>query len=96
MNSFVDFRPSEQTSHGMVRQVHHCSKSIELEMQLIKANNAIRKLQTRCIEKSSELIRLRSALKRSEMSKCTLKEILNEIRKNKLISEEGHQKLNVI
>lgn len=83
MFSFVDFRPSQQNPYGIVREVHYCSKSIELEMQLIKANNAIRKLQTRCIEKTSELIRLRSALKRSEMSKCTLKEILNEIQKKK-------------
>lgn len=94
----VDNEPNpepEETTSGSVDGEHHCSKAINLELMLLKAKETIKKLQTRCSEKTKDISRLRAALKRSEMSKYSLQEILNDMKENKMISDEGQHILSV-
>lgn len=77
-------------------QEHFCAKSLRLDVQLQKANEVIKTLQKRCSEKTKEINRLRSSLKRAEVNKSNLKVVLNEMRDKEMISNECHRILEVI
>lgn len=74
---------------------HICGKSLNLDLRLQKANQVIKKLQQRCTEKSKEIFRLRAALKRSEVNRSNLKELLKSMKDNKIISDECHRIMEV-
>lgn len=63
--------------------------------ELQKSKMTVEKLQKRCNEKAAEIKRLRAAEKRSRIAKCSLEEILCELKNKKWISNEGHAVLNV-
>lgn len=88
-------RNPERLSPEIVSEEHICAKSIHMELKLQKANEIIQRLQKRCADKNSELDRLRSSLKRLTLSKANLKELLQDIRNKNMISDEGHQVLQV-
>lgn len=84
------------TDSSQVDKEHVCTKALQLDVQLQRANAIIKKLQIKCAEKTKEIIRLRSALKRSEINRSNLKEVLKEMKDNNIISEECHRILEVI
>lgn len=88
-------RDPAQSSPEVINVEHICSQSIYLELKLQRANDIIAKLQKRCHEKSAEIGRLRAALKRVTLSKSNMKEVLQEIKEKKMISEEGFTSLQV-
>lgn len=71
-------------------------KSIQLELKLQKANDAIKALQLKYSKKTAEINRIRSSLRRSQLSKSNLEVVLREIKNQKMISDEGHRILKVI
>lgn len=76
--------------------MHICQKSINLDIQLQKAKSTIAKLQKKCADKVAEVNRLKAAEKRLRLSKCSLEEILRDLKEKKWISDEGENILNVI
>lgn len=70
--------------------------ALQLDVQLQKSNEIIKKLQIKCVAKTKEITRLRSALKRSEINRSSLKEVLKEMKDSNIISEECHRMLEVI
>lgn len=82
-----------QTSPEVVSTEHICSKSIYLELKLQRARETISKLQKRCADKTAEIGRLKSAVKRLAVSKTNLKELIEDIKQKNMISEQGHQNL---
>lgn len=87
--------PSKGDSPKVISEDHICSKSIYMEMKLQKAEKIIENLKKRCTEKSSEINRLRSALKRVTLSKTNLKELLQQLKDRNFISDDGHNVLQV-
>lgn len=87
--------PSKGNSPQVISDDHICYKSIYMELKLQKAEQTIEKLKKRCAEKSSEINRLRTALKRVALSKTNLKELLQQLKEKKFISDEGHNVLQV-
>lgn len=73
-----------------------CSKCAQLEIELQKSKNVVEKLKKRCIDKTAEIKRLRSAEKRTKMAKYSLEEILRDLRNKKWISAAGENVLKVI
>lgn len=86
---------SARESPPVVSEDHICSKSIYLELTLQRSKEIIKKLQKRCAEKTAEIGRLKSAVKRLAISKSNLKDVLHEIKERKMISDDGHQVLQV-
>lgn len=82
-------------SPEVISHQHICSQSIYLDLKIRKANETIKKLQNKVQEKTTTIGRLRSALKRVTLSKSNLKEVLDEIKEKKMISEEGFKSLQV-
>lgn len=85
-NDIIEETPSDS---------HVCKKSLQMEIQLIKANETITKLQRRCAEKTEQLNRLKASEKRCRLAKKNLEEILREFKEKKWVSDEGQQILNV-
>lgn len=56
----------------------------------------MKKLQERCSHKTKEIIRLRAALKRTEIKITSLADLLKTLEKEKLLSEDGIRILKVI
>lgn len=77
-------------------RMHTCSRSIQLELKLLKANEIIKNLQLKYAAKNAEINRIRSNLRRIKLSKSNLEAILREVKEKKLISEEGHRIMKVI
>lgn len=69
---------------------------MDLDNQLQKSISIIAKLQKRCALKTAEVNRLKASEKRLRLSKCTLEEILRELKEKKWITDEGQSVLNVI
>lgn len=65
-------------------------------MKLIRANETIKKLQTRCSEKTAQINRLNVSEKRHQLSKKSLQEILRDIKEKKWINDDGQKILHVI
>lgn len=63
--------------------------------ELQKAKLVVTKLQKRCTEKASEIKRLKAAEKRSRLARCTLEDMLQEMKQKKWITDEGQDVLNV-
>lgn len=82
-----------QENVGNISKV--CTKCTQLEVELQKSKMAVEKLQKRCNEKAAEIKRLRAAEKRSRTAKCSLEEILCELKNKKWIYNEGQAILNV-
>lgn len=76
-------------------ETHTCSKSIELVLKLQKANDAIKALQLKHKEKMTEINRIRSSLRRTQLRNSNFQAILKEIKNKKMISEEGVRILKV-
>lgn len=91
LNLFFSIEPDKP----IVSEDHICSQSIFLQLKLQQSNEVIERLKKRCSERTKEVARLRASLKRVTMHKMNLKEILDEIKEKKMISEEGHQILQV-
>lgn len=66
-----------------------------MELKLQKYEQIIQKLKDRCTEKTSEINRLRAALKRIALSKTNMKELLQQLKDKKFITDEGHSVLQV-
>lgn len=77
-------------------QDHVCAKSMQLEVKVQRLNETIKKLQAKCKEKTKNVANLRLALKRSEFVKSNLKETLEQMKKEKLISQNCYDMLNVM
>lgn len=89
------FRASDRIE--IVDERHICSETIELEIKLIKVNETVDKLSSKCCEKAKEIARIRAAEKRAKISISNMQQILNQFKDDKIISNEGHEKLyNVI
>lgn len=54
---------------------HFCKKSIQLEVELQKAQAVIRKLQMRCAEKTVQIRNLKASEKRNRLARCNLEGI---------------------
>lgn len=78
-----------------IRESHHCPKSIQLEFDLQKAKKTIEKLQIGSKEKAAKINRLQKALNRSKLTNSNLKDLLNDLKNRKWISDEAHSILNV-
>lgn len=76
-------------------QVSVCNKCVDVQVELQKAKIAVEKLKKKCSDKASEIKRLKAAEKRSRQAKCTLEEMLQEMKKKKWITDEGQDVLNV-
>lgn len=72
-----------------------CNKCVQLEVELQKAKLVVLKLKKRCTDKVSEIKRLKAAEKRSRLAKCTLEDMLQEMKQKKWITDEGEDVLNV-
>lgn len=98
-NFFINFRdhnyPSKGDSPQIISEDHICSKSIYMELKLQKCEQIIEKLKNRCIEKTTEINRLRTALNRVVLSKANMKELLQQLKDKKFITDEGHSVLKV-
>lgn len=79
----------------IVREYHHCRKSIQLEFELQKAKQTIEKLQFGCKEKSGKINRLQKALNRSILRNANMKDLLIDLKNRNMISDEAHSALNV-
>lgn len=79
----------------VISEEHICAQSIYLQLKLQQADGIIKKLQKRCSVKTTEIARLKSSLKRLTLSKMNLKEILQETKDKKMISEKELQVLQV-
>lgn len=88
------FRHYQPEQHE--EKTHECSLSILLELKLKKANEAIEKLQLKYSKRSIEINRLRSSLRRTQLSKSNLQATLQDLKQQKLLSEEAHTMLEVI
>lgn len=84
-----------QFDKEIVHEDHHCSKSIQLEIELQKARKTIEKLQIGCREKAAKINCLRKALNRSKLSNANLKDLLNDLKSREWISDEAHSVLSV-
>lgn len=89
-NRFEDINVGNNTANQ-----HTFEKSFALELQLIKANETIEKLQKRCAEKTALINRLRASEWRLRLSRSNLQGILNDFKKKKWVTEEGQHILNV-
>lgn len=74
---------------------HVCKKSLELQVQLTRANETIKKLQRRCAEKTLQLNRLKATEKRCRLAKKNLEEMVRDMKEKKWISDEGQLILHV-
>lgn len=83
------------TSNGSTL-VSVCNKCIQLEIELQKVKLSVTKLQKRCSDKAAEIKRLKAAEKRSRLAKCSLVDMVQELKQRKLITAEGQDVLNVI
>lgn len=81
--------------NGTSIEKHVCKESLQLQIQLVKAQETIKKLQKKCAEKSAQLIRLKASEKRAHVANFNLKEIIQDIKQNKWISDDGQIILNV-
>lgn len=77
-------------------QDHICAKSMQLEVKIQRLNETIKKLQVKCKEKTKNVANLRLAVKRSEIIKTNLKDTLEKMKTEKLISENCYEILNVM
>lgn len=67
---------------------HICSNAIYLELKLQKAQNTIATLQKRCKDKTADIVRLRSALNRSQLAQKNIHERLQMLKNQNLIPDE--------
>lgn len=81
--------------HQNVVQNNICEKCIKQNMTIQKFQSVILRLQKRCAQKSAEIKRLRAVGKRSKFAKKSLEEMLNEMKKNKWITNEGQEIMSV-
>lgn len=72
-----------------------CNKCVQLDVELQRTKLVVIKLQKRCTDKSSEIKRLKAANQRSKLAKCTLEDMLQEMKQKKWITAEGEDVLNV-
>lgn len=64
-------------------------------MEIIKKNEIIKRLQTRCQEKTAHIKRLSESAKYYQRRVVTLKNLLQDLKKENLITNKVHEVLNV-
>lgn len=99
-NKFLNSSDHSYPSRGdlspqIISEDHICSKSIYMELKLHKYEEIIEKLQKRCTVKTTEINRLRTALKRITLSKTNMNELLQQLKDKNFITDEGHSVLQV-
>lgn len=80
---------------AQIANTHDCCKCLQLEVELKKSKIEVLNLKKRCQNKAAEIKRLRAADQRSKSAKCSLEEMLREIKQKKWITDEGQAAMNV-
>lgn len=90
---FIFSEPREELS--IVNGLHVCQKSINLEFELMKLQDKLRKVQENCTAKSTEIKRLKNLLNYYQKRANSKKDIINNLKQQKLISNKAEEVLNV-
>lgn len=87
--------PAKENSMNVINCTHICQKTIDLELELMKSQTKMKKVQDTCNAKSAEIKRLKNLLCYYQKRANSMKEIINNLKQQKLISNNAEGVLNV-
>lgn len=93
---FVTFSETPKENRvSVVTSPHVCQKSIDLEFELMKLQTKMKKVQETCTTKSTEIKRLKNLLSYYQKRTNSMKDIINNLKQQNLISNNAEEVLNV-
>lgn len=85
----------EDQRSQIVDQNHFCKRSLDLEVQVNALSEKLNRCKMLCKEKAIEIKRLNSMVRYYQKRSDSLKDIINNMKSQDLISDEAEEALNV-